>query len=434
MPGGSQFVTMTIYAAYDPVLNPFGKCAVKNWCNNSGTDPVSNACPHVGMPYRSIGGSSSNTQVIVAYPYFGVAQGSVRTLLPNFHSLQLHNYRDINVYVPTSLIQNPLPRIVNFLIVNDGTLYYLEQLSFAGGLDHAQLTGSVPETVLIGVPQNDTGSQREFELTFSKKMSCPSCPSGGTDLYLSFVKDNVVPMAAAALDVYPPGEVSMMGASHGGLTSCYAAAAQPEYFRRVFCQSPSTWWNYGELASVVKMNAAASVAGPIAVVVYIGTTEMGAPLCSSLKCDTVQTWFTFVNETVEAFRMARYAGGKDVVDLHFFTLSGGQHDVTAWATTFARGVVQMFAANFTSKYQMQYVEGSAINVVYPLVQPANCSGGVSDGVSIGWVVLLVVLLAVETMGVVAVVWCVLQRRKKSAEHDVLNPLGVAVANEGGQVQ
>ena len=94
----------------------------------------------------------------------------------------------------------------------------------------------------------------------------------------------------------------------------------------------------------------------------------------------------------------------------------------------------MFAANFTSKYQMQYVEGSAINVVYPLVQPANCSGGVSDGVSIGWVVLLVVLLAVETMGVVAVVWCVLQRRKKSAEHDVLNPLGVAVANEGGQVQ
>ena len=56
------------------------------------------------------------------------------------------------------------------LIINDGTLYFLEQLAVAGGMNHASLTGAVPETIMIGVPQNGTDSYSQTDtLTHSLK-------------------------------------------------------------------------------------------------------------------------------------------------------------------------------------------------------------------------------------------------------------------------
>ena len=284
-------VFVTVYAAYDPPGDPFGSCAVKDFCNSSAVDPISNACVHVGMPYRSVH-QGTGTALVEAYPYFGMTRGSVSTLLPSLYSPQLNNSRDIPVYVPASLRQNPTSRAVNVMIVNDGTPYYVERLAFAGGMDNAVLTGAVPETIMIGLPQNgETGCERQFELTFSATAAgapcnCNSgdstCPSGGTEAYLAYIRDTVVPAVTEALNV-TAGEISMVGVSYGGLTACYAAATHPEYYRRVYCQSPSVWWNYGELARVVATNAAAATHHrPLAVVVYIGTTEMEAPLCTSV--------------------------------------------------------------------------------------------------------------------------------------------------------
>ena len=84
-------------------------------------------------------------------------------------------------------------------------------------------------------PIKATGGQRQFELTFSVSAKDNGRPMGGTDLYLAFIQETVVPAVTAALGVVP-GEMSMAGVSYGGLTSCYAAAAQPLNFRRVFCQ------------------------------------------------------------------------------------------------------------------------------------------------------------------------------------------------------
>ena len=192
----------------------------------------------------------------------------------------------------------------------------------------------------------------------------------------------------------------MAGVSYGGLTACYAAAAQPEYFRRVFCQSPSVYWNFGELARVVTANAATTRNRPLAVVVYIGTVEMASPLCSDVSCSSTTSWFTFVNGMVEAFRMA---GG---ADLHFFTVAGAQHDATAWTTTFAAGVTEMFAANFSTPFQMQYSETSAINVVYPML-PSTTTSASNRRIATWW--LLVGLLVLQSA---AVATCWLRRRKK----------------------
>ena len=356
-------VFVTIYAAYHEGGNIFATCAVKDHCNTTSLDPLSNACVHVGMPYRSARQNTGGARaLVVAYPYFGMAQGTVSTLLPGLHSPQLHNKRDVSVYVPASLAQNPLARAVNVLVINDGTGYFLRQLAFVGGMDHAVLTGAAPETIMIGLPQNGTGCQRQFELTFSVTSAPTPCASGGTDLYLEFVRATVVPAVVAALGV-AVGEVSMAGASFGGLTACYAAYALPLYFQRALCQSPSFWWNYGQLARLVSGAdtdatrwAASGTRVAEAVVAYIGTTEMSVPLCVDAACTRDISWFTHVNRTVAAFRAAG-------VNTHFFTLAGGQHAASAWATTFGQGVTMMFTSNFPAQFQMQHSTTSAIRVL-----------------------------------------------------------------------
>ena len=344
----SSAVHLTIAACFDPPGNPFGNASIIGYCDNGALDPVGNDCMHVGMPYRSKPTTSPGHALITAYPYFQMVSGTVSTLLPNLLSPQLHNRRDINVYMPASLLQNTVRRKVNVLVVNDGTLFFLRQLAFVGGFDVNVLTGAVPETILIGLPQPPTGCERQYELTFSTSTqnSCQpkatynrSVQSGGNDQYLDFVQHTVVPqvMQQQNLDV---GEVAITGASYGGLTSCYAASARPQYFQRAFCQSPSVWWNYGELPHVIKTNAQ-QWGLPTAIVMYIGTTEMELPLPTSPKHTDTNSWYSYVDATAKAWLAAGLGEG-----LHVFTLSGGYHDATAWATVFGTGVIQMYVKSF----------------------------------------------------------------------------------------
>ncbi len=86
---------------------------------------------------------------------------------------------------------------------------------------------------------------------------------------------------------------------------------------------------------------------------------------------------------------------------------GGQHDATAWATSFAAGMIQMYAANFTAPFQMQYsavsssTTGSsngAVNVVYPARAHTTCTSTLQSATAAE--VVLGVLLALDTLAVV----------------------------------
>ena len=161
-------VYMAIYAASDPAGDPFGNFSVVSYCDTSAIDPVSNDCVHVGMPYQSVQQTTTGDALIVAYPYFGFDQGKIYTIFKNMYSPEFKNYRDVNVYIPSSVRQNTVNRTVNVLVVNDGTLFYLNKLAYEGGFDQLVISGGVPETIMIGIPQNATGCDRQLELTFSK--------------------------------------------------------------------------------------------------------------------------------------------------------------------------------------------------------------------------------------------------------------------------
>lgn len=379
IPDFNGTVYLVLSAVFYPAGYPLGLCSIINYCNWTAGDPGGNYCVNVGMPYYSQEISPGQGK-IVAYPYFGMNSGFVYTIFPNFFSPQLGNFRDINVYVPSSYYQNTVQRNFSILVVNDGSLYSLQQLTGVGGFDRAVVTGAVPETIMIGIPQNVTGCERTYELTYSLTDQLhTSCRTGGNHVYFNFVLDTVIPAVVANLSI-GVAEIGMTGVSYGGLTACYAASALPAIFRRVYCQSPSTWWNYGQLPSVILGNA--TNGPPLSVAIYIGTNEMADPEAISANSSATTEWFTFVNETAFAF----LAIGVPKKNVYFFTVNGGNHDLTAWATSFQTGVVQMYSPNFTSPYQRQYAPGANINVIVPqesseviVITDDDDDGGCSSG-------------------------------------------------------
>ena len=369
---GDGPVFVTVSACMQPAGNPFGNSSIIGYCDDGALDPVSNACVHVGMPFRSVAVSPGHA-IVTAYPYFGMAAGSVSTMFKNLHSPQLGNDRDISVYVPASLRQNSVRREVNVLVVNDGTPFYMQQLAFPGGFDRAVLTGAVPETIMVGIPQNGTGCERQFELTFSVSNQTNCKASGGNSQYFDFIQSTVVPAVLKNMNAIQ-GEISITGTSYGGLTSCYAASARPHYFSRAFCQSPSVWWNYGQLPSVIEDNARLNGL-PKSVVMYLGTTEMEIPLPTSPAHTKTASWYSYVNKTAEAWR----AVGLNASNLRLFTMNGGFHDATAWATTFSEGIIQMYTPQFTARFQEQYAPGLNLNVVFPVRGAVPAASGADAG-------------------------------------------------------
>ena len=189
-------------------------------------NPYSRHC----SPYRVDISSPSDEASLKIYPFFDLrGKGMTQLLLPNFYSPQLGNVRDINVYWPYSLIENPTLRKINVLIVNDGTLDALKVFAETSAVDSLNAVGSIPEVIMIGLPNAPNGtacpselvnagvcSQRNYELTPTVcdpvNNFCPEFqPTGGADEYLEFAYTNVIPAVLERLGNFELGEVSIVG-------------------------------------------------------------------------------------------------------------------------------------------------------------------------------------------------------------------------------
>jgi hypothetical protein len=116
---------------------------------------------------------ANEPRVVDIYPFFCTQQGEVK-VLPNVTSPQLHNQRDILVYLPPSFVENPLPRHTHLLVLNDGQ--YTPWLSPTVGA--LVVGGLIEETLIVGVP---SAVDRTYELTFSPCATCSACPGGDPD-------------------------------------------------------------------------------------------------------------------------------------------------------------------------------------------------------------------------------------------------------------
>eukprot|EP01035_Chromulina_nebulosa_P024885 gene24885-32420_t len=260
----------------------------------------------------------SSVANLTIYPnYYVFGQGRLQApLLHNFYSPQLNNYRDISVYVPWSLIENSITRAVNILVQLDGDVetipYYVFQgrersplfnpivhvyfilgyLSddLVGGFESYVLSGAAPESIMIGIGTANNGSgcpdpsngclERNYEFSnvacnADGNLEAGYCPwanqaYGGLDAFLNFTWDTVIPAVLQNISMLR-GEVSIFGESLGGYASCYAAASRPTQFKRALCISPSFWWNYGSLSTLIpQLHVQHNNESPKAVVMTLG--------------------------------------------------------------------------------------------------------------------------------------------------------------------
>lgn len=243
---------------------------------------------------------------------YGIETSLVLTLTTLTHPTPIA--RNISVFIPQSIRQNTIPRagdnidgknnhlfydknliansthsrytcstsntsntstipmcVVNILLMMDGEYGVVSAFVNRGGFDLAVSTGVAPESIMIGVPSTPDllsavdPSDRTYEMTFNicdpSLMDCDPATSGytvdntgGTDLLLSFITENVIPLVLDVIGMEAGGEISISGASLGGLTAVYAVATRPLTFARAFSLEGDMPYNFGQIADYITGN------------------------------------------------------------------------------------------------------------------------------------------------------------------------------------
>lgn len=347
-------------------------------------------CEQPGSPYSVDISDVNQEAVLYTFPWFGLDEGMIigasdNTELAHVYSPQLDNYRNISVFVPQSILQNTVPRAVNIMMMMDGEYGVVSAFVNRGGFDLAVSTGVAPESIMIGVPSTPDifsavdPSDRTYELTFNicnpALMDCNPATSGynvdntgGTDLLLSFMSDNVIPLVLDIIGMQQ-GEVSIAGASLGGLTSLYAVATRPLTYARAFSLEGNTPYNWGQVADFIIGNYSLHGNRPKAVVMQMGTSaysDFTNPTTGEIQNE--MDFHMVVLEAFESIGMSKvpaqcqnvtaassvneYASATacDAPDsiVTLFSTINGQHSIQTWSTIFSLGLPALYSADFPS--------------------------------------------------------------------------------------
>jgi hypothetical protein len=350
-------------------------------------------CDQHGMPWTFEITDPTSVVEMTVYPSFGLAEvGETTILLEQFYSPQLNNSRDIAVYLPPSLIQNTVRRPINIMFLFDGSEGTVVSYSTATGFEAAQVKGVIPESIMVGISTISFAydfdfSQRTYELTYETAQDddTETCISGnktgGTPLLLEWLDENVIPAVLAAIgeEGMDRGEVSATGGSLGGLTSCYAAAARSDVFKRAVCSAPSNCFNagLGGLSRVITDTFASTGVRPLTVIQFFGAeVYMDDDNQLGYMVQEDEAWVSIglehlsndvVNHPVDAstgvnYAYATLAPAPDSVVMSY-VFPSGQHAPSTWEKEFAAALPNLYRAsppeNFANRVPkaelMQYI-------------------------------------------------------------------------------
>ena len=206
----------------------------------------------------------------------------------NVLSPQLHNSRDIMVYLPPSYNQSSSRYPV--LYMHDGQNLFDHATSFAGEWcvdDTLETLASTEglEAIVVGIP--NTGSSRLDEYS---PFVDQAHGGGRGNLYIAFIANTLKPLIDKQFRTLPQRrKTGIMGSSMGGLISLYAFFRREDVFGFTGVMSPSLWFAKGAIYGYVE-NASYL---PGRIYLDAGTRELGG-----------SRWF--LNERVQSRRY--YAG------------------------------------------------------------------------------------------------------------------------------
>lgn len=261
--------------------------------------------------------ASQRSRTVTLYPHF-MAQKGVYLTVPNIYSPQLHNTRDIVVYLPPSLLENGLRPSYPTLVAHDGQNMFNDSTSFAGSwrlsetLDNLIGRGKMEEVIVVAV---DNTVNRTAELTYSIDMTELQPAGAEGNLYLDFIRDTVLPTIAKKYPISTSVEdVGILGSSLGGLISCYAGWTRPKEYSRVACMSSSFWWNSEDFDRTVMVQ---SKPPPFRTVFYLDSGNTG-PLRDDLE------------QTIRVLNHMEYLGWAINTNLYHYIDDGAGHNEEYW--------------------------------------------------------------------------------------------------------
>mmetsp|Transcript_5493 Transcript_5493/g.8979 ORF Transcript_5493/g.8979 Transcript_5493/m.8979 type:complete len:590 (-) Transcript_5493:174-1943(-) len=432
-------------------------------------------CEQPGSPYIVSIVNTSETVELVTFPWFGLDGGMVvngssspfYAALTQVYSPELNNSRNISVYIPPSILQNSIPRAVNIMLMMDGEYGVTFAFAFRGGFELAVVTGVAPESIMIGVPSAPdafdaapTGPhepERTYELTFavcnSSLMNCDGGytvnNTGGTDLLLDWLNGTVIPLVLDVVGMLPGGEVSIAGASLGGLTALYAAGTRPDQYARAWSMEGDTPYNFGQVSQKIIDSYSKTGRRAKAVVMQIGNSaystftnpstnqtlneldfmmqanaafQSTGLIPASVQCESYHK----ADMPSSEYPYTAACSAPDAVVATFLQMNG-QHSIQSWITVFSLGLPYLYSAQYSAVngtykqriYNEQYLSVSSGDA-------SSSSSSSSNSQNIDVVIVLSILLFLTLVGLVLVVFA--YRSLLHATSNTSKEVGPTVAN------
>ena len=175
------------------------------------------------------------------------ARAGAMAVLRDVYSPELHNHRDVYIYLPPSYAGAGDARFP-VIYMHDGQNLFDPSLSYSGAwrVDLAMGTAARVgyEAIVVGVA--NTGGSRidEYAPFFDDRVG-----GGGTaDRYVDFLLHTLKPQIDAQFRTRPdPASTGVLGSSMGGLVSAYAFFRSPHAFGMCGIMSPSIWFANREI-------------------------------------------------------------------------------------------------------------------------------------------------------------------------------------------
>ena len=231
-------------------------------------------------------------------------------MLHQLHSPELHNRRDIYVYLPPSYDTSDQRYPV--LYMHDGQNLFDVATSFAGewqvdeAMEDAAREGL--EAIVVGIP--NMGGERCDEYS---PFIDPEFLGGGCGApYLQFIVDTLKPLIDRDFrTLRDKAHTGMIGSSMGGLISLYGLFRHPKVFGVVGVMSPALW--FAEAAMLEYASRASEVIGKV--YLDIGTGEGQAHVNN-------------VRHMRDLLLQQGYMPGRDLM---YVEEKGAGHEEAAWA-------------------------------------------------------------------------------------------------------
>jgi predicted alpha/beta superfamily hydrolase len=244
-------------------------------------------------------------------------------LLPNVHSPELGNARDIYIYRPSSYSKANGRYPVIYM--HDGQNLFDPATSFAGewGVDRAiaHAPRKARRALIVAIPNR--GPERLDEYS---PFVDPDRGGGRGDAYLDFILNTLKPLIDERYRTLPePEHTGIVGSSLGGLISLYAFFRQPSAFGFTGVLSPALW--FAQRAIFDFVDAAPRVPGRI--YLDVGTREG-------------QQTLLHARAMRDLLEKKGYRRGHD---LCWVEDVGGMHNEAAWGRRFRKALPFLLGVN-----------------------------------------------------------------------------------------